>query len=105
MARAGDVLENPASGDRLVFLRTAAETGGELLEYELEFVPRGFAARDHLHPRQSECHEVVEGSLGLIVNGRERRLQSGDVEDVQVATQHRVFATQDGPLKARFALL
>ena len=104
MARAGDVLENPASGDRLVFLRTAAETGGELLEYELEFVPRGFAIRDHLHPLQSECHEVLEGSLGLIVNGRERRLQPGDVEDVQVATQHRVFATQDGPLKARFAL-
>ena len=46
MARAGDVLENPSSGDRLTFLRTAAETGGELLEYELEFVPRGFAARD-----------------------------------------------------------
>ena len=42
MARAGDVLENPATDDRLVFLRTAAETGGEVLEYELEFVPRGF---------------------------------------------------------------
>ena len=54
MAREGDVLENPTTGDRLVFLRTAAETGGELLEYELEFVPRGFAARDHLHPLQSE---------------------------------------------------
>ena len=39
MARAGDVLENPATGERLVFLRTAAETGGEVLEYELEFVP------------------------------------------------------------------
>jgi uncharacterized protein YndB with AHSA1/START domain len=104
VARAGDVLENPATGERLVFLRTAADTGGELLEYELEFVPRGFAIRDHLHPRQAERHEILEGPLGIVVAGRERRLGPGDVEDVPVATQHRIFATQDAPLKARFAL-
>jgi hypothetical protein len=55
VARAGDVLESPATGERLVFLRTAAETGGEVLEYELErllFAPfaalgraRGYRAR------------------------------------------------------------
>src|SRR6266496_573246 len=104
MARAGDVLANPATGERLVFLRTAAETGGELLEYELEFVPRGFAARDHLHPRQAERHEVLEGSFGLVVGDRELRLGAGEAEDVPVATRHRVFATQEAPLRARFAL-
>jgi mannose-6-phosphate isomerase-like protein (cupin superfamily) len=100
VARAGDVLENPATGERLVFLRTAAD--GDVLEYELEFVPRGFAARDHLHPLQAERHEVLEGSLGIVVDGRERRLAAGDVEDVPVATQHRIFATQEAPLRARF---
>jgi hypothetical protein len=46
------VLENPATGERLVFLRTAAETGGEVLEYELERLlfaalgrARGYRAR------------------------------------------------------------
>src|SRR5919109_1031515 len=77
MARAGDVLENPATGDRLVFLQTAAETNGELLEYELTFVPSGFAVRNHLHPRQEERHEVLDGSLGIVVAGRERRLEAG----------------------------
>ncbi len=100
MARAGDVLENPATGERLVFLRTAADGG--VLEYELEFVPRGFAARKHLHPRQDERHEVLEGSLGIVVDGNERRLGPGDVEVVPVGTTHRIFATQDTPLKARF---
>ena len=104
MARAGDILENPATGERLRFLQTAAETGGELLEYELEFVPRGFAARDHLHPRQSERHEVLDGRLGIVVAGRRRELEPGDVETVPVGTQHRIFALQDGPLRARFAL-
>jgi len=104
VARAGDVLENPATGDRLVFLRTAGETGGELLEYELTFRPRGFAARDHLHPRQEERHEVLEGSLGLVVAGRELRLEAGEAETVPPATRHRIFATQEEPLRARFAL-
>src|SRR5205085_11252051 len=98
----GDVLGNPAMGGRLVYVRTAAEAGGEELKYELEFVPRGFAIRDHLHPRQAECHEVLEGSLGIVVAGRERRLGPGDVEDVPVGTRHRIFATQDAALKARF---
>ena len=104
MARSGDVLENPATGERLSFLRTAAETDGELLEYELEFVPRGFAARNHLHPKQSERHEVLDGSLGLVAAGRELRLGPGDAEDVPAATTHRVFAVQEAPLRARFAL-
>ena len=104
MARAGDVLENPVSGDRLLFLRTAAESGGEVLEYELDFVPRGFAVRDHLHSRQEERHEVLEGSLGMVVAGAERRLGPGDVETVPAATRHRIFATQEAPIRARFAL-
>jgi mannose-6-phosphate isomerase-like protein (cupin superfamily) len=103
VARAGDVLENPATGERLVFLRTAADGAGEVLEYELEFVPRGFAARNHLHPRQEERHEVLEGSLGIVVGGRKRRLGPGDVEVVPAGTPHRLFATQEGPSKARFA--
>ena len=104
MAHAGDVLENPATGDRLVFLRTASETGGEVLEYELEFVPRGFAVRDHLHPLQEERHEVLEGTLGIVVAGWHRRLGPGDVEDVPVATRHRIFASQEALIRARFAL-
>src|SRR5581483_1149284 len=104
VARAGDVLDDPATGSRLVFLRTAAETAGELLEYELTFVPGGFSARNHLHPLQSELHEVLDGSLGLVVGGRERRLAAGDAVTVPPATQHRIFATQTEPLRARFLL-
>jgi uncharacterized protein YndB with AHSA1/START domain/mannose-6-phosphate isomerase-like protein (cupin superfamily) len=102
MAHAGDVLENPATGDRLVFLKTAADTGGEALEYEIDFVPRGFAVRDHLHPRQEERHEVLEGTLGIVTGGRERRLGAGDVEVVPPRTQHRLFAVDGGRVRARF---
>jgi mannose-6-phosphate isomerase-like protein (cupin superfamily) len=102
VARSGDVLENPATGDRLVFRKTAAETGGEVLEYEITFRPAGFATRDHVHPRQQERHEVVEGSLGIAVDGRERRLGPGDVELVPPNTRHRVFPVVDEPVRVTF---
>jgi mannose-6-phosphate isomerase-like protein (cupin superfamily) len=104
VARAGDVLENPGTGERLVFLQTAGETNGDLLEYELAFVPSGFSARDHLHPRQEERHEVLEGSLGLVVDGNDRRLAFADAVTVPPNTQHRIYPTQDAPIRARFAI-
>jgi mannose-6-phosphate isomerase-like protein (cupin superfamily) len=104
MARAGDVLENAATGDRLTFLHTAADTGGAFLEYELRFVPRGFAARDHLHPHQEERHEVLGGSLGLVVDGREFRLEAGESETVPVGARHRIVKSQDEPILARFSI-
>ena len=47
-----DVLELPTLGMRIVFLRRAAATGGELLEYDVIGRPRGFAAQGHVHPHQ-----------------------------------------------------
>jgi hypothetical protein len=41
MAHAGQVLENSVSGERITFRRTAADTGGELLEFDLELTPDG----------------------------------------------------------------
>lgn len=35
MAYAGQILENPVSGERIVFRKTASDTGGELLAFAL----------------------------------------------------------------------
>jgi hypothetical protein len=66
VAKADDVLENSVTGERLVFRRTAAETGGVVLGYELVFRPEGFVVQQHVHPSQSGRHEVVAGELALI---------------------------------------
>jgi mannose-6-phosphate isomerase-like protein (cupin superfamily) len=104
MASAGDVLENPATGERIVFRRTAAETGGEALEYELRFRPQGFLVREHLHPGQSERHEVLEGRLGLRLDGEDRVLEPGDAVVVPAAAPHRLFPLGDEPVNALFEL-
>lgn len=104
MASAGQVLENPVSGERLVFRRTAAETGGEVLEYDLLFRPAGFLVQEHVHPHQSESHEVLEGELGLVLAGEERRLAAGDVLVVPAGTPHRLVALGQEPARVRFEL-
>ena len=100
MARAGDVIDNPVTGQRIVFEATAQETGGEVLRLRASGEPKGFFAQEHLHPRQSERHEVISGRLGLGLAGRERLLEPGDVVVVPPGTPHHLIGR--GPVEARF---
>jgi quercetin dioxygenase-like cupin family protein len=77
MAKAGDVIDDPVTGQRIVFEATAQETGGEALRLRASGEPKGFFAQEHLHPRQSELHEVVSGRLELSLAGRKRLLGPG----------------------------
>ncbi len=63
MAHAGQSITNPVSGERFTFLRTAADTDGELLEFLLELQPDGAVPGAHVHPEQTETFHVVEGTM------------------------------------------
>jgi quercetin dioxygenase-like cupin family protein len=67
----GEVVENPITGERITFLDTAGDTGGELSRFEYVLPPR-FSIPEHVHPRQEERHEVLSGTLRGRVGGRER---------------------------------
>jgi hypothetical protein len=41
MAFAGQVLDNPISGERFIFQQTAGDTGGQLLAFDLVLAPHG----------------------------------------------------------------
>jgi hypothetical protein len=59
VAQAGDVIENPVTGQRLTFLATARDTGGEVFRAEGAFPPGGFAGVEHIHPFQDENFEFM----------------------------------------------
>ncbi len=63
MAYSGQVLDNPVSGERIVFRKTAADTGGPLLAFDLFLAPDGHVPGLHVHPAQEERFEVVRGTL------------------------------------------
>src|SRR5687767_15692699 len=54
MFEAGDQIDNPVTGERLVFHETAAGTNGERVVVETTVQPGGFVAAAHVHPFQTE---------------------------------------------------
>ena len=88
MARAGDVLEHPVTGERFVWRKVARDTGGELLQVDLFVAPGGFAAAEHVHPKQEERFEVLAGRLQLRLDGQGKALGVGDQETVPAGRPH-----------------
>src|SRR5207253_7009236 len=77
MFHAGDQIENPVTGERLVFHETAAETNGERVVFETIVQPGGFVAAAHAHPFQTELFEVVAGTLGVRRGKESVELEAG----------------------------
>ncbi len=77
MVHRGDVVDNPITGERITFLDTSRDTSGELLRIAWSLKPDGFLPGAHIHPHQEERFEVVSGTLGLCVGGREQVLSPG----------------------------
>ena len=100
MIHPGDRLENPVTGEVLIFHRTAAETGGESVLVETIVRPHGFVAAAHVHPFQTERFEVLEGRLRLRVGNKELEAGPGDVALVPPGTPHRFW--NGGEEEARF---
>ena len=91
MIRKGDMLENPVTGERLIFHRTSRETNGESVLVETIVRPDGFVAAAHVHPNQSERFEVLEGLLRLRVGDTDVLARPGDVATVSPGTPHRFW--------------
>lgn len=77
MAKAGDVIENPITGERITFLKTTQKTNGELLRFEYVLPPE-FTIPEHVHPHQEERHEILSGTLRGRVGGQERDYEEGE---------------------------
>ena len=89
VAYAGRIIENPITKQRITFLKTARETSGELLRFEVRMAPGGFIHK-HMHPNQQERVEVVSGTLRFRIRGRERSLASGETLVVNPGEAHEV---------------
>lgn len=96
MAHAGQTIEG-ADGFRLRLISTGAETGGELLEMEVSYGGTGQLPPEHLHPRQDERFEVLEGAVRTIIASVERRYAVGEVFAVPAGTPHQMAG--DGPAR------
>ncbi len=100
MARAGEIIENPVTGERIIFHKTARDTHGKAVLIETLLQPKAFVAAAHLHPRQEERFEIVEGLVGFRIGRRKFVARSGQRLTVAARTPHRFWNAGDG--QARF---
>jgi quercetin dioxygenase-like cupin family protein len=91
MIRTGQTIENPVTGERLVFRRTAADTKGELVIVETFVQPHGFVAAAHVHPSQEERFEVLRGTVGFRIGRDEIVAGPGQRITVPAGTAHRFW--------------
>ena len=95
MSRAGDVFENPVTGERGVVRVGTEESGGELLVVDLYVRPGGAVIGEHVHPTIHESFRVVRGRVGFRVDGRESVAVPGSRLHVPPGTAHDWWNTGD----------
>ena len=101
MASAGETVVNPATGERVTFVRAAADTGGELLEMELLWPRPGKRAPAHVHPEMEERYEVLEGTAAFRIGGEERTAGPGEVVAVPPGTTHLAWNPTEQPVRLK----
>lgn len=100
MFRSGDTIENPITGERIVFLLTASETNGELVVVETSVRAGGFVAAAHTHPHQEERFHILGGTLRFRVGKEIVEVGAGGRIAVSPGVVHRFWNT--GTEEARF---
>src|SRR5688572_12340648 len=100
MVKCGDEYSIPSGGQRLIMRRTAADTGGEVLEMEAVYAPGGQPPPVHFHPQQEERFTQLAGAMRVRVAGREHHLKAAKVLVIPAGTPHTMW--NDGDEEARF---
>jgi mannose-6-phosphate isomerase-like protein (cupin superfamily) len=88
MARAGEIIENPASGERVKWHVTSADSDGRLVRAEMWVRPGGAVPMKHVHRRSDERFEIIGGTLGVDIGGERTELVQGDRATVPAGTPH-----------------
>ena len=97
MARKGEILDNPVTGQRIIFRQTSEDTDGALLEVESVYTkPTPSRPPVHYHPGQEERFEVLAGELHVVIGGEGRTLGAGETLVVPTGTTHSMWAEAEG---------
>jgi mannose-6-phosphate isomerase-like protein (cupin superfamily) len=93
------VIVNPLSGEQITIRRTAEQTGGLVLDWELLLAPGGRVPSSHAHPEQTEIFTVLEGRMKFRVGWRRVLATAGQSVRIPPGTVHH-FANS-GRIPAR----
>jgi quercetin dioxygenase-like cupin family protein len=82
------VIDNPLSGERIVIRTSAAQSGGQLLAFDLFLPPGGHVPARHLHPQQEEHFTVMDGQMRFQFGRQNVLLSRGESLRIPAGTAH-----------------
>jgi mannose-6-phosphate isomerase-like protein (cupin superfamily) len=97
--RAGETIENPATGETLTFEVTAADSGGSLLRVDVRMEPGRPGPPVHVHRGFPERHDVRQGKLAIVLAGEERVLEAPSGIEIPRGTPHTFRVVGDEPVR------
>lgn len=100
--RAGEVLENPVTGERGVVRVAPQESNGYLLVADVYVRPGGAVMGEHIHPSYTETYTMLRGRLAVRRDGRDLDLAPGMRLGIAPATPHDFW--NSGRDEVRFVL-
>jgi mannose-6-phosphate isomerase-like protein (cupin superfamily) len=98
MAKTNDIIENPVIGDKLQFLVTADDSKGTSLKIKLWNKIGAQGPPEHMHPKQTETFEIISGTAGIKLNGKEHILTAGQSITVPMNAPHKFRNAGDDEL-------
>jgi quercetin dioxygenase-like cupin family protein len=91
MAYPGKEINNSKTGQSIMFIQTAKDTEGQLLEMESSWQPFSKEPAPHFHPRQEEEFTVISGELTVRINGELKKLTAGQQLFIPKKTVHSMW--------------
>jgi quercetin dioxygenase-like cupin family protein len=98
---AGRVIDNPISGERIVIRESGAQTGGQLLSFDLFLPPGSHVPARHVHPIQEEQFTVMAGQMRFRLGRRTILANPGDTVLVPAGKAHWFGNSGAGTAHAR----
>ena len=104
IGREGDIAKNGATGERVKFILTATETGGELLVMEDHWTRPGHVVPRHIHPGMEERWTVIHGTVAYTVDGVETIAGPGDSVVAPAGVPHSARDAGNGEVLVRIEM-
>lgn len=91
MAYRNKRISNSKTGQEILFIRTAKETHGSLLEMQTTYHARSAEPMMHYHPLQKEDFMVLSGELTVRLNNKVQILRQGDTLHIPAGKSHAMW--------------
>lgn len=88
MIKQGEKILNARTGQVMVFLKTAAETNGELLEIDCISPPSDTREPEHIHPFQQNNFRILSGECTFRIDGKHQTAKAGDTVSIPPNVKH-----------------